>query len=55
MTEQQRANYYQEHKDDAEIWEVSEGRDPPSQHKNLRLSITVRLSAERVLTTSANG
>jgi hypothetical protein len=43
-SEQERATFYQEHKDDPDVWEEGESRDSPRQRKSL--SITVRLTPE---------
>jgi predicted DNA binding CopG/RHH family protein len=51
MSEQERAAYYQEHKDDEELWGETEERDAPRARHTLSISIAVRFSpddAERI-------
>lgn len=46
MNEQERAAFYQAHKDDPRIWGDAQERDKPRQRKNLSATITVRFSPE---------
>lgn len=45
MNEQERADFYQAHKDDPEVWGDAEQRDSPIK-KRLSATITVRLSSD---------
>lgn len=45
-SEQERATFYQEHKDDPDTWEDPEPTAPTKGHKGLSISITVRFPAE---------
>lgn len=46
MNEQERAAFYQAHKDDPTIWGDAKERDKPHRRKSLSATITVRFSAE---------
>ncbi|MBI3968719.1 MAG: hypothetical protein HY329_24045 [Chloroflexi bacterium] len=43
-TERELAEYYQNHKDDPELWEEVDAPGPPPQRQNLGVSITVRFT-----------
>lgn len=46
MNEQERAAFYQEHRDDADVWGKAEPRDQPRLRRTLSATITVRFSPE---------
>lgn len=46
MKEQERAAFYQAHKDDPNIWGEAERRDKPRRRRRLSATITVRFSPE---------
>lgn len=45
MNEQERAAYYQTHRDDPDVWGEGETRNAPRAHRGLTTTVTVRFSA----------